>query len=159
MFDPVGPVLRDVRTSGLHYLYPHSPLRVVNDICFAHPGPNWNSSFEILKDSFDATEMICLEAFDPITAADENDYFRQRRDEIWTCITRAERSALGLSVNPKEMVTEVIRLAARIHYRATALRIQHEESENTDDMRNIHSLIERIAIMSWKDSYFVYLWM
>ncbi|KAF2194566.1 hypothetical protein K469DRAFT_706035 [Zopfia rhizophila CBS 207.26] len=160
MTDLHGPILRDtVRMPGLEYCCSQSPLRVVNDDGFFRPDSQLKADSEILKDAFNGTEMICIEALHPETAADEAEFFNIRRDKFWNRLTRGEPTTTE-DVSPlvKDKVVESIRLAGKIHFRAVAMRIQHDDQINTEDMKRLHMIIRKVDYGSWKIAHYVYLW-
>lgn len=160
MFDITGPILRDVQFNHLDNWYPQSPLRVLNDAGFARPIPELQSSFETLKDAFDAFEMLCIEAFDPDTAAEEAAPFKGRRDKFWTHLEkRLPANGDEISSTAKGRVEEAIHLAARIHFRAVAFRIQHNDVVNIKDMKRLYTVIRKLDLGYWKVAHYVYLWM
>ncbi|KAF2683627.1 hypothetical protein K458DRAFT_367899 [Lentithecium fluviatile CBS 122367] len=159
MFDITGPILRDVRLNNIENWYPQSPLRVLNDAEFVRPITELQSSFNVLKDAFDAFEMMCIEAFDADTAAEETQPFRLRREQFWARL----RIGNGDSSHEIPSTTEVkvekaVLLTARIHLRAVTMRVQHEDDLNADDMKRLFAIIREIDLKFWKVAHYVYLW-
>ncbi|KAF2874014.1 hypothetical protein BDV95DRAFT_565234 [Massariosphaeria phaeospora] len=159
MFDIYGPVLRDIRMNHIERWYPQSPLRVLNDSDFARDIPVLQSSFCILKDAFDNLEMLCIEAFDTDTATEESDVFKSRRENFWARIMQApETGPDQIPPTTEKKVELAVRLAARIHFRATASRTQHDDAVNADDMVQLHAVLRKIDLGFWKVAHYVYLW-
>ena len=159
MFDITAPILRDVRRSGLPQWYPQSPLRVLNDTAFLRPTLELQSSFDILGDAFDCFEMLCIEAFDSDTAMDEAETFKVRRDKVCARLAKIEEQELERPPQTSKGKAErAIRIAAKIHFRATAFRIQHEDEVNTEDLKILYALMRKIEPALWKAAHYVYLW-
>lgn len=157
MFDICPPVLRDTRRSGLECWYPQSPLRVLNDTGFLRPTLEPQSSFEILNDAFDSFEMLCIEAFDPETASDEAEIFQNRLDKIWTRLEKCEGNTSDeVPLTNRERAEHAIRVAARIHFRAVTLKIQHEDEVNRNDLMTLHGILRKIDLRFWKVAHYVY---
>lgn len=161
MFDITDPILRDMRPISLENWYPQSPLRVLNDAGFARPIPELRFSFEILKDAFDAFEMLCVEAFDPDTASEEAPLFKVRREKYWMRLTSREDDSPSEHIPSSTggKIEKAIHLAAKIHFRAVASRIQHDDEANAGDMKRLHAIIRKIDLGFWKVAHYVYLWM
>jgi hypothetical protein len=112
-------------------------------------------------DAFEGTEMLYTESiFVESHTAVETFSFQNRRKKI------AERLAAIKPldtdrdyVNVKEQVEEAARLAAKIHYRATALRIRHEDPVNAPDMRALHAVLQKVDMRIWRAAKYIYLWM
>ncbi|KAF2119902.1 hypothetical protein BDV96DRAFT_641773 [Lophiotrema nucula] len=160
LIDIYGPILRDVRGIGTEPFYPQSPLRVIDTANFDGLDPQLQSSFQVLKDAFDGLEMLCIEAFDPDTAADEAAAFKIRRDAFWTRLQQSEKRDDTDEVPGalEKRVEEAVRLAATIHFRAVALRIQHGDEANATTIKRLHMLVRKIDRTFWKIAPYTYLW-
>ncbi|KAF2714892.1 hypothetical protein K504DRAFT_367679 [Pleomassaria siparia CBS 279.74] len=160
MFDVYPPILRDMRESGIEHWYPQSPLGVVIDTAFLCPSLELQSSSEILKDAFDAFEMLSIEAFDTETGPDQADVFKLRRDKIYGQLAQCEKEMTEeLPYTIQEKAEGAIRIAARIHYRAVVLKVQHEDVLNTEDVTRLYAIMRKIEPGFWKVAYHVYLWL
>jgi hypothetical protein len=160
MFEITGPILRDVHMNNNEKWYPQSPLRVLNDATFERPIAELQSSFELLKDAFDAFEMLCIEAFDPDTALEEAHSLKFRREKIWAHLVAENSDASGDdSVKSDNDIEEAVLLAARIHFRAVAMRLHHHDDANAADMMRLFSVIRKVDLGLWKMAHYVYLWM
>ncbi|KAF1996354.1 hypothetical protein P154DRAFT_321462 [Amniculicola lignicola CBS 123094] len=159
MIDITDPVLREVRSLGPEQFYPQSPLRIVNDVGLFRPHTELESSVEILKDAFDGFEMLCLEVFDPTKAAEDEEISRFRRDKSFSRL-RPSSVTFGneLPSSALEKAEEAIRLAARIHFRAVALRMPHDDEVNVEDMTRLHTVLRNMDMQFWKVAHYVYLW-
>ncbi|KAF2651710.1 hypothetical protein K491DRAFT_84284 [Lophiostoma macrostomum CBS 122681] len=160
MFDITSPSLRDMRSEKFEYFYPQSPLRVVNDARFTQPPTELRSSFQVLADAFDGFEMLCIETFDEDTANAEANTFQERREKFLEVLhqkgTGADEDAEFPLVELK--ARDAVSTAARIHFRACAYRIQHNEDVNEEDMRRLRRLLRSIDPRFWKVGYYVYMW-
>jgi hypothetical protein len=146
---------------NFEYFYPQSPLRVVNDARFTQPPPELRSSCQVLADAFDGFEILCIEAFDEDTAHDEKDTFRERRDKFLDVLQKDRRDTEeDEELSQVELkAREAVSTAARIHFRACAYRIQHDDEVNAEDMRKLCDLLRSIDLRFWKVAYYVYMWM
>ena len=161
MLDIIGPTLRDMRTQTFEFFYPESPLRIINNDRFTLVPIELRSCTSVLADAFEGFEMLCIEAFDEDTARDQHQEFRSRKNkffENWVLCQTGLEADEELSLVEKK-AQEVILLAARIHFRACACKVQHEDERNEDDMRRIHDLIRTIDSRFWRSAHYVYLWM
>ncbi|KAF2726758.1 hypothetical protein EJ04DRAFT_570977 [Polyplosphaeria fusca] len=151
-----APTLRHVRGPGIEYFYPQSPLRIINDCASPPMKPELQLRFELVKYAFDAFEMLCIEAFDPDTAAEDAKDFQVRRDAFWDMLMRDEREEIPS--NKLDKVQEAIRLACKIHFRAVVLRTQHEDARNENDTKKLHEVIRMIDNSFWKVGHYIYVW-
>lgn len=161
MFDITGPTLRDALLINVEKWYPQSPLRILNDAAFLRPIPELRSSFELLKDAFDAFEMLCLEAFDQEAVAAESESFQICRGSYWIKLDIEKSATERDEISPimEDRIEESVRLAARIHYRAVVLRIQHNDTSNEQDMKRLFVITRKIDPVAWRVAHYVYLWM
>lgn len=160
MFDIQAPNLRDLDPTNIQNWYPQSPLRIINDGVFVQPIMELQASFGTLKDAFEAFEILCIEAFDPETARAEAARFKLRREKFLTRLRHRDSGAndeIPPTANGK--AEEAIHLAAKIHLRAVAFRMQHDDEANVSDMKRLHAVIRRIDLGFWKTAHYVYLWM
>jgi len=105
--------------------------------------------------------MLCVDAFDPDTAAEEMENLKLHREKCWTDLGAKDEDAVNDEIPPtlSSKVEEAVLLAARIHFRAVALRVQHDESVNERDMKRLFTVIRAIDLQFWKVAHYVYLWM
>ena len=161
-FDTTGPVLCDLQSGNRKTFFPQSPLRVLNGPGFPSsiPVPELRSSIDILRDAFDAFEMLCVEVFDPGTAAREASRFKFRREKFWMRMQRHDSAEdEGIPPTMEGKAQEAIELAGKIHFSAVVSRIQHEDEINTTYVTRLHNVLKKLSLNFWKPAPYVYIWM
>jgi hypothetical protein len=159
MFDITEPVLRDERPSGSEYLHRQSPLRIDNPYKVFCPPQELKASFDIFRNAFHAFDMLCIEVLEPARAKREADSMELRREATWARLIKPEEDGLEPPITPKACVDEAIRISAKIHFRATAMRIPHNDPVNTADLKRLYTLLRQIDTGFWKVAHYSYLWM
>ncbi|PVI04800.1 hypothetical protein DM02DRAFT_651241 [Periconia macrospinosa] len=160
-FEVTGPALRAVQLNmcNLDDDYPQSPLRYLNGGQYEGSILELPYCTEVLKDAFDVFEMLCIEAFDADTAADAAYLFQVRQEQAWGRLqTTMEAEYITKSECAEGKMAEAILLAAVIHFRAVAFRIQHSDSVNTEDMKRLYSAMRAVRNDYWEEASYVYLW-
>ncbi|KAH7128251.1 hypothetical protein B0J11DRAFT_265622 [Dendryphion nanum] len=157
LFDVAAPLLKGDGTVP-EPSFRQSPLRIDMSYGVHVPPLELAKSHDVLRQAFRSLERLCMEAFDKERAATEEVLIEERRRHFWARLAPpAEKRALG-DMTITERSDEAIRLAAKIHFRATALRIQYEDEVNVEDMKQLHSILRTTDWNFWKVAHYVYLW-
>ncbi|KAJ4360289.1 uncharacterized protein N0V89_000850 [Didymosphaeria variabile] len=157
-----GPILRDIHVGIRKTYFPHSPLRVVNTPEFNGKVPieELRTSLDVLRDAFDGFEMLCVEAFDPETAAFEAPRFRLRRDKFWARLQAYDTTETEpWTLTTEGKVKEAIRIAGTIHYCAVVSLIQHDDELNSHFVDRLLEILKSLQLDFWKTAPYLYLWM
>jgi hypothetical protein len=156
------PILRDVCTGTRKPYFPHSPLRVVDNLGFNATVSieELRSSLDVLRDAFDGFEMLCVEVFDPKTANNEMLRFRHRREGFWVRLQACDTS----EIEPSDLMTEgkvkeAIRIAGTIHCCAVVSQIRHDDELNTQFVCRLHDVLKKLPLDFWRTAPYLYLWM
>jgi hypothetical protein len=161
MFDVSGPILRETYFGKPEPVYQHSPLRTVDvGRCPGLP-PDLRSSFDTLNDAWEGFEMVCSESLDMGLGVNEVATLRVRRESFWKRLVETEiiLDQEGSFLPPERKTKLAILYASKIHYRACALKIRHDDPVNEEDMRKLHDVIRKIDAGFWRVAHYVYLWM
>jgi hypothetical protein len=161
MFIVTEPVLREMKVAGHKDWYRQSPLRVIDDDSFEGLVPELQSCFDTLRDAFNGFEMFCIDAFAPDIGSEEAASLKKTYLKgIWTRLQcRRELTNTERPLSIKDAVEEAVLLAAKIHFRAVGLKIEHDDQRNTQDMKKLHAVTRKIPLGFWKTAIYVYLWM